>query len=262
MSAPTFRSCALLLYRGGVRLSHNTTPFTARTVSTIAAAAAAAATANRSPRISACPLASPSPSPSPPQQQKRRSSFMSVDKAPAPEMVPRTKVTMSALQGMYSRGEPITMVTAHDYPSALAAEATGIDVVLVGDSLAMVALGMDSTTEIDVDEMLAHCRAVTRAARNSFVVSVERKNQLRGGVGWGGVHRCRATRETFPHPHPFSILFSTFFPRYSPRGILFINARLTSETRWPICPWAHTRSRPKRASRLPSGSSRRAAPMP
>lgn len=55
-----------------------------------------------------------------------------------------------------------------------------MDVILVGDSLAMVALGMEDTSEVVMEEMILHCRSVARAARSSFTVSVEREP-------WGAV---------------------------------------------------------------------------
>ncbi|KAF3308003.1 hypothetical protein TWF173_002025 [Orbilia oligospora] len=55
----------------------------------------------------------------------------------------RKKVTINTIRKMYEKGEKITMLTAHDFPSGLLADQAGIDVVLVGDSLAMVGLGME-----------------------------------------------------------------------------------------------------------------------
>lgn len=63
------------------------------------------------------------------------------------------------------------MITAHDFPSGCVADAAGMDMVLVGDSLAMVALGMEDTSEVLVEEMLLHCRSVARATKAAFTVS-------------------------------------------------------------------------------------------
>lgn len=82
----------------------------------------------------------------------------------------RKKVTLTTLRGLYERGEPIAVLTAHDFPSGHVADAAGMDVVLVGDSLAMVALGMEDTSAVEVEEMLLHCRSVARAVRTAFVV--------------------------------------------------------------------------------------------
>ena len=67
--------------------------------------------------------------------------------------------------------EIISMVTAYDYPSAKAASDAGIDIILVGDSLAQVVLGHDDTLSVTVDEMLHHVKAVTNAKPNSLVVA-------------------------------------------------------------------------------------------
>jgi 3-methyl-2-oxobutanoate hydroxymethyltransferase len=71
---------------------------------------------------------------------------------------------------MHKKGDPITMITAHDFPSAHVADAAGMDVILVGDSLAMVALGMEDTSEVLLEEMLLHCRSVARATKSAFTV--------------------------------------------------------------------------------------------
>lgn len=84
---------------------------------------------------------------------------------------PRKKVTLQTLQCLHKKNEPITMVTAHDFPSAHVADHAGMDMVLVGDSLAMVALGMDDTTELTLEDMIVHCRSVSRATKTSFIVS-------------------------------------------------------------------------------------------
>jgi 3-methyl-2-oxobutanoate hydroxymethyltransferase len=83
----------------------------------------------------------------------------------------RKKVTINTLRSMHKKGEPITMITAHDFPSGHVADQAGMDVVLVGDSLAMVALGMEDTNEVVLEEMLLHCKSVSRAAKAAFTVS-------------------------------------------------------------------------------------------
>ena len=67
-------------------------------------------------------------------------------------------------------GEPIVMVTAYDYPSARAAEAAGVDLVLVGDSAATTILGYNSTTPVDLDDMLVLARAARRGLRTPLLI--------------------------------------------------------------------------------------------
>jgi len=64
----------------------------------------------------------------------------------------------------------ITMLTAYDYPIASLIDKAGIDMILVGDSLANVVLGLDSTTQVGMQEMLHHAKAVTRAVKHSLVI--------------------------------------------------------------------------------------------
>lgn len=68
-------------------------------------------------------------------------------------------------------GQKITVVTAYDYPTGLAADASGADAVLVGDSLGMVALGMDTTIPVTLDIMVHHTAAVRRAVKRAFLVA-------------------------------------------------------------------------------------------
>lgn len=71
---------------------------------------------------------------------------------------------------MFKKNEPITVLTAHDFPSALAADTAGMEIILVGDSLAMVSMGMEDTSEVTTEEMLMHCRSVARATKAAFIV--------------------------------------------------------------------------------------------
>ncbi|KAI8147382.1 3-methyl-2-oxobutanoate hydroxymethyltransferase [Fennellomyces sp. T-0311] len=93
---------------------------------------------------------------------------MDSKQTPAPA---KPKVTIKTINRMFKHGEPISMMTAQDYPSGMMVERSGIDVCLVGDSLAMVALGYDSTTSLTVEEMLHHCRAVARGSKTPFLVA-------------------------------------------------------------------------------------------
>ncbi len=79
-------------------------------------------------------------------------------------------MTLPRLNDLKRRGEAIVMVTAYDYPSALAAERAGVDMVLVGDSGAMTVLGYPSTVAVTIDELLMLARAVRRGLRNPFMV--------------------------------------------------------------------------------------------
>jgi 3-methyl-2-oxobutanoate hydroxymethyltransferase len=81
------------------------------------------------------------------------------------------KLPLTELAEMKRRSDRIVMVTAYDAPGARFADAAGVDVVLVGDSAAMVVLGHDSTVPATMDEMLVLTRAVTRGARRPLVVA-------------------------------------------------------------------------------------------
>lgn len=79
-------------------------------------------------------------------------------------MPARTKVTLATLLDYHRRKVPITMMTAYDYPTALLLAAHAeLDMVLVGDSLAQVALGHRTTTSLTLDDVVHHARAVSRA---------------------------------------------------------------------------------------------------
>ncbi|MEJ5377361.1 MAG: 3-methyl-2-oxobutanoate hydroxymethyltransferase [bacterium] len=80
------------------------------------------------------------------------------------------KVTITQLQKMKERGERISMTTAYDYPTAHFVDKAGIEVILVGDSLAMTVLGLDSTVPVTMEEMIHHIRPVVRGAPNALIV--------------------------------------------------------------------------------------------
>lgn len=71
---------------------------------------------------------------------------------------------------MKKRGEKITALTAYDYPTARLLDESGIDIILVGDSLGMVVLGYEDTTQVKLDEMLHHTRAVARGVKQALVI--------------------------------------------------------------------------------------------
>ena len=102
------------------------------------------------------------------QCQTRQSSHSPLG---TPPLQARKKVTINTLHNLHKKQEPITMITAHDFPSAHVADHAGMDMILVGDSLAMVALGMEDTSEVVLEEMILHCRSVARATKGAFTVS-------------------------------------------------------------------------------------------
>jgi 3-methyl-2-oxobutanoate hydroxymethyltransferase len=82
----------------------------------------------------------------------------------------RLPMTLPRLAEKRRLGEPLVMVTAYDYPSALAADKAGVDLVLVGDSGAMTVLGYPSTVAVELDELLVLAKAVRRGLSTPFLV--------------------------------------------------------------------------------------------
>jgi 3-methyl-2-oxobutanoate hydroxymethyltransferase len=109
--------------------------------------------------------------------------------------IPITKVTVPALAEMKRQGKPISALTAYDYSSSRLADEAGIDLLLVGDSLAMVVLGHENTMAVTVDEMLHHTRAVRRAVRRALVVADMPFGSYHGAVPEGVANAVRFMKE-------------------------------------------------------------------
>src|SRR6266568_1967803 len=90
---------------------------------------------------------------------------------PAPGTPAPGKLALPELIEMKRRGDRIVMITAYDAPSARIADAAGVDLILVGDSAAMVVLGHDSTVPATMEEMLILTRAANRGARRPLVIA-------------------------------------------------------------------------------------------
>jgi len=85
-------------------------------------------------------------------------------------MSDRKKVTLPRLFKKVTEGEPISMLTCYDYPTATFQEQAGIDMILVGDSLGMTMLGYDSTLPVTMEDMIRHSQAVRRGSPSTWLV--------------------------------------------------------------------------------------------
>jgi 3-methyl-2-oxobutanoate hydroxymethyltransferase len=81
------------------------------------------------------------------------------------------KITTESLREQKLRGEPITCLTAYDYAGARLVDEAGIEMILVGDSLAQTMLGHEDTLSVTMDEMLHHVKAVRRGVKNALLVA-------------------------------------------------------------------------------------------
>lgn len=80
------------------------------------------------------------------------------------------KVTVLDIRQAKKDGRKLVMVTAYDYPFGLMADEAGVDIVLVGDSLGMVVMGLDGTVEVNMEHMIHHIKAVVRGCKGPLVI--------------------------------------------------------------------------------------------
>jgi len=105
------------------------------------------------------------------------------------------KITINTIKEMKG-GDRIVTVTAYDYPSALYSDRAGVHIILVGDSLAQVVLGYDTTVPITMDEMLHHTRAAGRGCHRSLLVADMPFGSYQAGPAQAFENACRFLKET------------------------------------------------------------------
>jgi len=108
---------------------------------------------------------------------------------------PRPKITTITIQDKKQRREPITCLTAYDYATARLVDEAGIDMILVGDTLAQVVLGYDSTLPVTLEEMLHHTRAVRRAVKTALVIGDMPFGTYQGDAKEGVANAVRFVKE-------------------------------------------------------------------
>src|SRR5207302_6930396 len=106
----------------------------------------------------------------PPQPPPARDGYTCREQAVHSRKEARAMVTVQDLRAWKSDGRRFAMLTAYDYPTAKILDEAGIPVLLVGDTLAEVVLGYDTTLPVTMDAMIHHCQAVARGARDALVV--------------------------------------------------------------------------------------------
>ncbi len=83
---------------------------------------------------------------------------------------PRTKITLTTINELRARKEPVSWLTAYDYPTALLMDRAGVEMILVGDSAGMTVLGMETTLPVTMDQMVTFTAAVSRAVVYAFLI--------------------------------------------------------------------------------------------
>src|SRR2546430_4794701 len=112
-------------------------------------------------------------------------------------------VSIHDLAAYKARGEKFVMLTAYDFPTAQILDEAGVPVLLVGDSLAQVVLGYDTTIPVTLDEMLHHTRAVARGARNALIVGDMPFGTYGGSIEKGVENAVRFMKEGAAHAVKF-----------------------------------------------------------
>jgi 3-methyl-2-oxobutanoate hydroxymethyltransferase len=104
-------------------------------------------------------------------------------------------ITVPWVAGARERGVPLVMITAYDHPQGRTADAAGADIVLVGDSLAMVVLGYPDTLSVTMDEMLHHTRAARRGVKRALLVADMPYGSFHLGAGQAVANAVRFVKE-------------------------------------------------------------------